>query len=73
VARDIGGGDPERMAPPRVADYIEALFKHSIISINVVRDQALLEKEYPLFGAVNRAASGEKLLLNTYPIPFLLK
>lgn len=26
VGRDIGGADPERMAPPRVADYVSAIF-----------------------------------------------
>jgi len=29
VGRDIGGADPERMAPPRVAEYIEDLFNKS--------------------------------------------
>lgn len=29
VGRDIGGADPERMAPPRVAEYIENLFQSS--------------------------------------------
>jgi hypothetical protein len=29
VGRDIGGADPERMAPPRVADYIQDLFNKS--------------------------------------------
>ena len=27
VARDIGVGDPERMAPPRVEEYITKHFK----------------------------------------------
>jgi leucyl aminopeptidase len=29
VGRDIGGGDPERMAPPRVAEYVQELFNKS--------------------------------------------
>ena len=29
VGRDIGGGDPERMAPPRVAEYVQELFSKS--------------------------------------------
>lgn len=33
VGRDIGGGDPERMAPPRVADYVQELFKSSSIKV----------------------------------------
>ncbi len=29
VGRDIGGADPERMAPPRVVEYIQDLFEKS--------------------------------------------
>ena len=29
VCRDIGGSDPERMAAPRVEEYVTELFKHS--------------------------------------------
>lgn len=29
VGRDIGGADPERMAPPRVAEYVQNLFQTS--------------------------------------------
>ena len=29
VGRDIGGADPERMAPPRVAEYVQDLFNQS--------------------------------------------
>ncbi len=29
MGRDIGGADPERMAPPRVAEYIQDLFEKS--------------------------------------------
>lgn len=29
VGRDIGGADPERMAPPRVAEYVQNLFHKS--------------------------------------------
>jgi leucyl aminopeptidase len=29
VGRDIGGADPERMAPPRVAEYVQELFGKS--------------------------------------------
>jgi leucyl aminopeptidase len=57
VARDIGGGDPERMAPPRVAEYIEDLFKDTAVSVEVIEDRKVFEKEYPLFAAVDRAAS----------------
>ena len=33
VGRDIGGGDPERMAPPSVADYVQELFKSSSVKV----------------------------------------
>ena len=35
VARDIGGSDPERMAPPRVEEYVREVFKGSNISVKV--------------------------------------
>ena len=58
VARDIGGGDPERMAPPKVEKYVSDVFSNSSdIKIDVIKGTELFEKEYPLFAAVNRAAS----------------
>ena len=33
--RDIGGSDPERMAPPRVEEYVREVFKGTNISIEV--------------------------------------
>ncbi|KAL7023436.1 hypothetical protein ACKWTF_012610 [Chironomus riparius] len=56
IARDIGGGDPERMSPPNVASYVEKAFTSGIISIKVLSDQDEFVKDYPLFAAVNRAA-----------------
>ncbi|KAH8312736.1 hypothetical protein KR044_012597, partial [Drosophila immigrans] len=55
IARDIGVGDPERMAPPRVEAYVKPLFDS--LKIKVIDDLETINKEYPLFGAVNRAAS----------------
>jgi len=57
VARDIGGGDPERMAPPNVASYVKDIFQGSCVNVDVIADTAKLESEFPLFAAVNRAAS----------------
>ncbi|XP_023163615.1 putative aminopeptidase W07G4.4 [Drosophila hydei] len=54
IARDIGGGDPERMAPPLVEAYIKPLFAN--LSVQVINDVNVINKEYPLFAAVNRAA-----------------
>lgn len=60
MARDIGGGDPERMAPPQVEKYVTDVFGNSSeIKMEVVKGTELLQKEYPLFAAVNRAASGK--------------
>ncbi|XP_077991956.1 putative aminopeptidase W07G4.4 isoform X2 [Glandiceps talaboti] len=56
VARDVGGSDPERMAAPKVEDYIKELFKDTSISINVISDQAILDEKYPLHAAVDRCA-----------------
>ncbi|KAF2363689.1 Peptidase M17 leucyl aminopeptidase C-terminal [Trinorchestia longiramus] len=59
VAKDIGGSDPERMAPPRVAQYVKDLFHgSSSVSVEVITDDDLLCREYPLFSAVNRCAKG---------------
>ncbi|CAF1027139.1 unnamed protein product [Adineta ricciae] len=59
VGRDIGGADPERMAPPRVVDYVQEIFgKSSGIKINIIKDQNEIDKDFPLFAAVNRAARG---------------
>ncbi|KAL3975599.1 lysosomal-associated transmembrane protein [Sarotherodon galilaeus] len=55
--RDIGGSDPERMAAPRVADYVQELFKDSPVNVEVVSDLKTLEKEYPCLAAVNRCAN----------------
>ncbi|CAD7080078.1 unnamed protein product [Hermetia illucens] len=55
VARDIGGGDPERMTPLKVEQYIRETLKE--LKIEVISDVETLKKEYPLFEAVNRAAS----------------
>ncbi|XP_041855721.1 putative aminopeptidase W07G4.4 [Melanotaenia boesemani] len=55
--RDIGGSDPERMAAPRVADYVQEMFKNSPVSVEVLSDLRTLEKEYPCLAAVNRCAN----------------
>jgi leucyl aminopeptidase len=57
VARDICSGDPERMAPPRAAEYMEAAFagaKNTTIKVN--GDLAAIEGTHPLLAAVCRAS-----------------
>lgn len=46
------------MAPPRVEEYITKLFPN--LSVNVISDLDTINKEYPLFAAVNRAANQVK-------------
>ena len=58
VARDIGVGDPERMTPPRVEEYITDLFPS--LKVSVISDLDVIQKEYPLYAAVNRAANQVK-------------
>nr|XP_054765774.1 putative aminopeptidase W07G4.4 [Lytechinus pictus] len=54
VARDIGGSDPERMAAPKVAAYMEKLFAGSpFIKLEVLLGD---KNTYPLFAAVDRCA-----------------
>lgn len=56
VYRDIGGSDPERMAAPAVAEYVQNIFKDTCIKVDIISDLSNLEKEFPLLVAVNRAA-----------------
>ncbi|RXG53987.1 putative aminopeptidase W07G4.4, partial [Armadillidium vulgare] len=58
VARDIGGSDPERMAPPKVEEYVRNTFNGSDITIEAITDDRQLNDAYPLFSAVNRCAKG---------------
>jgi len=60
VARDIGGSDPERMAAPRVEEYVRKVFAGTGVQIEVVQGQKNFEREYPCLAAVNRAASGQE-------------
>ncbi|XP_053685741.1 putative aminopeptidase W07G4.4 [Sabethes cyaneus] len=58
VARDIGGGDPERMSPPQVENYLKnGVFDQNLLTMWVKSDTEILLKEFPLFAAVNRAAA----------------
>lgn len=45
-------------APPKVAKYVKDLFVTSVVTVKVIDDEKELKKEFPLFAAVNRAASG---------------
>ncbi len=56
VARDLCGTEPERMAPPRFADYCVAAFEGQPVKVEVVDDGATIEKDYPLAAAVARSS-----------------
>lgn len=68
MARDIGGSDPERMAPPGVQKYVEDLFKASSVSVEVMSDETELTTNYPLLAAVNRACRSKS---NSSPTAYL--
>jgi len=56
IARDMGGSDPERMAPPKMQEYSEKIFNNmDNIKLTVISDQDYIAKEFPAFQCVNRA------------------
>ncbi|CAH1394815.1 unnamed protein product [Nezara viridula] len=58
VARDIGAADPERMTPKKAEDYLREAFPGGgNVKMEVISDESTMKAEYPLFAAVNRAAS----------------
>ncbi|ADT67637.1 leucyl aminopeptidase family protein [Pseudoalteromonas sp. APC 3356] len=56
AARDLCGTEPERMAPPRFADYCTELFENSAVSVDVIDDLAAIDKHYPMLSTVARAS-----------------
>ncbi|CAD6186728.1 unnamed protein product [Caenorhabditis auriculariae] len=60
VCRDVGETGPERMAPPKVAEYVQQAFSNGNIKVSVVDDQSFIENEFPLMAAVNRCANTVK-------------
>jgi leucyl aminopeptidase len=57
LARDVGGADPERMAPKRCAQHIASAFsKRNIVEVEMVEDVEEILREYPLLGAVARCS-----------------
>ena len=49
VYRDLGGSDPERMAPPRVAEYVQELFKDTNIKVGLKKTQYFLPENHHIF------------------------
>lgn len=56
AARDLCGTEPERMAPPRFAQYCEALFADSNVEVEVISDSDVINKNYPMMATVARAS-----------------
>ncbi|KAF7638486.1 CYTOSOL_AP domain-containing protein [Meloidogyne graminicola] len=56
LCRDIGDGDPQRMSPFGVAEYILETFKDSTIKVNIIENKDQIMKEYPLMAAVSRCS-----------------
>ncbi|EGD82001.1 hypothetical protein PTSG_02688 [Salpingoeca rosetta] len=55
VSRDLCGGDPERMAPPKFAAYVQELFAGSNVKVTV-KEKDDFSDEYPLLEAVARCS-----------------
>jgi len=51
------------MVPPNVEQYIRDVFENTDIKVDVVSDPTVLGQEYPLFAAVDRAASSKYCLV----------
>ncbi|RWS29497.1 aminopeptidase-like protein 6 [Leptotrombidium deliense] len=69
VARDIGGSDPERMSPPKVAEFVQRLFTGSSIKVKVIDDQKEITNDFPCLAAVNRGSADKhaaRVVLLTY-------
>jgi len=56
ITRDIGGSDPERMAPPMVDNYLRSTFNGTSITMSVIAGHQAFVKDYPLFAGVDRCA-----------------
>lgn len=55
MARDIGGSDPERMAPPRVQEYVENEFRNGNIDVKVVSDSDVSIPDHNFMGPMRRS------------------
>lgn len=53
----IPGADPERMSPPNVAKYVQNAFASGNLKMEIISDPKKFKSDYPLFEAVDRAAS----------------
>ncbi|MEE9393288.1 MAG: leucyl aminopeptidase family protein [Planctomycetota bacterium] len=56
LSRDMGGSEPERMSPPRMAEFCLEAFAGTKVSVEVLDDIELIQRDYPLLSAVARAS-----------------
>lgn len=56
VARDLCGTEPERMAPMKFAQYCQEAFANTPVSVEVIQERAVLERDYPMLATVARAS-----------------
>ncbi|XP_059062962.1 putative aminopeptidase W07G4.4 [Achroia grisella] len=56
LARDVTGADPERMTPAATAQLLQEQLAGGAVSVRVLDDAETIQREYPLFSAVSRAA-----------------
>lgn len=60
LARDLCGTEPERMAPPKFADYCVEAFSDTCVDVSVIEDDHQLRQDYPLLYGVARASVNVK-------------
>ena len=48
LARDIGSGDPERMAPLRLAEAVRSALADEDVQVEILREESYLREQYPL-------------------------
>ncbi len=56
LARDLCGTDPERMAPPKFAAYVQRALRGTGVKVSVESRPSVLRRDYPLLSAVARAS-----------------
>ena len=56
AARDLCGTEPERMAPPKFADYCVELLKGSVVDVEVIDSIDAINTNYPMLATVARAS-----------------
>lgn len=60
LARDLCGTEPERMAPPKFAEYCQDAFADTDVKVTVIDDVDTLCRDYPMLMAVARASLAVK-------------